>query len=75
MRIVWELREGPTTTVVLTFWTAPAEVIDKVRELGRSRWWRRRWSKALRRLRDLVESGAEIPRAKVAGGDRISTGV
>jgi hypothetical protein len=75
MRIVWELREGPTTTVVLTFWTAPTEPIDKIRELWRGRWWRRRWSKALRRLRDLIESGAPTPRTAVAGGDRVSTGV
>jgi uncharacterized protein YndB with AHSA1/START domain len=74
MRIVWELREGPTTTVVLTFWTAPTAGIDKVRELGRTRWWRRRWSKALRRLRDLIESGASTPRAEIAGRDRVPTG-
>jgi uncharacterized protein YndB with AHSA1/START domain len=74
MRTVWELREGPTTTVVLTFWTAPAR-IDRIRELGRSRWWRRRWAKSLRRMRDLIESGAESPRAEIAGGDRVSTGV
>jgi uncharacterized protein YndB with AHSA1/START domain len=75
MRIVWELQEGPTTTIALTFWTAPASRFDRLRETGRSRWWRRRWSRALRRLRDLVESGVEVPRTGVAGGDRLPTGV
>jgi uncharacterized protein YndB with AHSA1/START domain len=75
MRIVWELREGATTTVVLTFWTVPAAGIDRIRELGRSRWWRRRWGKALRRMRDQLESGEKLPPARIAGGDRVSTGV
>jgi hypothetical protein len=51
----------------------PASVFDRVRELGRTRWWRRRWKKALVRMRDEIESGAAQPRAKVAGGDRIPT--
>lgn len=73
MRIVWELREGPTTTLTLTFWTMPSGPIDRIKEIGRSRWWRRRWAKALRRMRDLIESGAETPRTAVAGGDRLPT--
>jgi hypothetical protein len=75
MRIVWELEEGPTTTVTLTFWTKPAGAFDRARELGRSRWWKRRWGKALRRLRELIESGAAAPRTEVAGGDRLPTAV
>lgn len=71
MRIVWELEEGPTTKVTLTFWTAPASLVDRLRELGRSRWWRRRWGKALRRMRELIESGAAAPRTELAGGDRV----
>ena len=71
MRIVWELEEGPTTKVTLTFWTAPASLFDRLRELGRSRWWRRRWGKALRRMRELIESGAAAPRTELAGGDRM----
>jgi len=74
VRIVWELTEGPTTTVTLTFWTKPSSPIDRVRELGRSRWWRRRWSRALRRLRELVEADGEVPRVEVAGGDRLPSG-
>ena len=70
VRTVWELKEGPVTQVQLTFWTAPTHPIDRVREFGRSRWWRRRWSKALRRLREAVEGGPEsVPRAQVAGAD------
>jgi len=71
IRTVWELEEGPTTTVRLTFWTAPSSVFDRVRELGRTRWWRRRWSKALRRMQELIESGASAPRTEVAGADRL----
>jgi uncharacterized protein YndB with AHSA1/START domain len=71
IRTVWELEEGQTTTVTLTFWTSPPSVFDRVRELGRSGWWKRRWSKALRRMQELIESGAAAPRTEVAGGDRL----
>jgi uncharacterized protein YndB with AHSA1/START domain len=71
MRIVWELEEGPTTRVSLTFWTIPAGRFDRIREIGRERWWRRRWKRALMRLRELIESGEAPPRAEVAGGDRV----
>ena len=70
LRMVWELTEGPgaVTTVKLSFWTEPS---------GRgARWWRRRWSKALRRLADAVES--DQPAADmivVAGGNRQLTGI
>jgi uncharacterized protein YndB with AHSA1/START domain len=75
-RALWELREGPgeaMTTLVFTFWTEPRAVVDRLRELGRGGWWRRRWKRALRRLRELIESGAEeaVPRAGVAGVDRV----
>jgi uncharacterized protein YndB with AHSA1/START domain len=70
-RLVWELEAGPTTTVRLTFWTAPASLFDRIREMGRERWWRRRWTKALGRMRDLIESGADVPRVEIAGGDRV----
>jgi uncharacterized protein YndB with AHSA1/START domain len=73
LRTVWELTEGPgVTTVSLTFWTEPTALFDKLREQGRSRWWRRRWAKALRRMSELIEAGADAaPRAEVAGGDRL----
>ena len=69
----WELtEEAGVTTVTLHFWTRPDNPVDRVREVGRSRWWRRRWSRALRRMRQLVESGAEdVQRAGVAGADRL----
>ena len=71
IRTVWELEEGPTTTVRLTFWTVPPSAFDRVREIGRTRWWRRRWSKALRRMQELIESGAAVSRTEVAGSDRL----
>ena len=71
MRIVWELEEGPTTTVTLTFWTLPPGLLDRLREIGREGWWRRRWKRALIRLRDLVESGETPPRAAIGGADRV----
>jgi uncharacterized protein YndB with AHSA1/START domain len=75
-RALWELREGPgeeMTTLVFTFSTEPSAVVDRLRELGRGGWWRRRWKRALHRLRELIESGSEgaIPRAQVAGADRV----
>jgi hypothetical protein len=48
-------------------------MFDRARELGRTRWWRRRWKKALVRMREQVESGAVPKRTEVAGGDRIPT--
>lgn len=75
MRMVWELAEGQVTEVTLTFWTDPPGIFDRLRELGRERWWRRRLGRALRRMRDSIESGQAAPRAGVAGGDRVPTGV
>jgi uncharacterized protein YndB with AHSA1/START domain len=74
IRVVWELEEGPTTMVTLTFWTKPPSAFDRVRELGRSGWWKRRWSRALRRLQEQIESGAAPTRTEVAGGDRLPVG-
>ena len=71
IRTVWELEEGPTTTLTLTFWTSPPSAFDRVRELGHTRWWTRRWSKALRRIQEIIESGEALPRTEVAGGDRL----
>ena len=73
IRMVWELEEGPTTTVRLTFWTIPPTLSDRVKEFGRSGWWKRRWGRALRRMQELIESGAAAPRTEVAGGDRLPT--
>lgn len=71
IRTVWELEEGPTTTVRLTFWTTPPGAFDRIREIGRTRWWKRRWSRALRRLQEIIESGEPVPPTQVAGGDQL----
>jgi uncharacterized protein YndB with AHSA1/START domain len=71
MRLVWEVEAGPTTTVRLTFWTKSPSIFDRIKELGRERWWRRRWARALTRMRDLIESGSDVPRVEIAGGDRV----
>lgn len=71
---VWELvaGSGPTTEVSVTFWTEPSHPVDRLKELfGARRWYRRRWSRALRRLKDILESGEPVERVRVAGEDRI----
>jgi hypothetical protein len=74
---VWELAEGPGPEgceVTVTFWTEPTALFDKLREpFGRPRRLRRDWAKALRRLRDLAESGRSAEPVGVAGGDRLPT--
>lgn len=70
----WELLEGAgaVTEVRLAFWTEPGTHADRARELlGAGRWYRRRWSRALRRLKDLLEGDSPLPRVEVAGGDRV----
>jgi uncharacterized protein YndB with AHSA1/START domain len=70
----WELvpERGGATELRLTFWTEPSHALDRGREmLGAARWWRRRWARALRRLRDLLESGASVEPVGVAGADRV----
>jgi len=76
---VWEVVEGPGNlcTVRVTFWTEPANPLDRVREsFGRSGAARRGFRTALRRLRDELEEGrAPAERLGVAGGNRHTTGV
>jgi hypothetical protein len=70
----WELVSGPggATELRLTFWTEPSHPLDRAREmLGAARWWRRRWARALRRLRELLESGSSVEPVGVAGADRV----
>ncbi|MGZ5333172.1 MAG: SRPBCC family protein [Solirubrobacterales bacterium] len=70
----WELLEGASgvTTVQLTFWTAPANHRDRLRELvGAGRWYRRKWKLALRRLKQMVEEGGPVEHVGVGGADRI----
>ena len=73
IRVVWELEEGPTTNLTLTFWTTPPSAFDRIREVGHTRWWRRRWKRALARMREQIESGATAQRTEIAGVDRIPT--
>jgi hypothetical protein len=75
---VWEMVSGPgaVTTVSIAFWTEPSHPLDRLREhLGSTRFYRRQWRIALERMRDLLESGAEVPRVGAAGGNRHPTGV
>lgn len=70
----WELREGAggTTTVQVTFLTEPSHPIDWARELlGADRWYSRKWSGALRRLKQQIEDGEPLPRVIVGGADRV----
>ena len=72
---VWEIAEGPapsSSEVTVTFWTEPATIFDRLREFtGSSRRFRRDWKRAVRRLRDLAESGGEVQRVSVGGEDTI----
>ena len=60
---------GGTTRVQLTVETEPATLADRLLEaLGQRRWVRRQITRALRRLRSILEEGAERgPRATIAG--------
>jgi uncharacterized protein YndB with AHSA1/START domain len=70
----WELLAGAgsTTELTLTFWTEPSLPLDRLRErLGARRWYRRRWSRALRRLKQALEAGERVKPVAVAGEDLI----
>ena len=70
----WELIEpGPGgCEVTLRFWTGPTHPLDRLREkLGAQRYYRRQWSIALSRLKQLSESGRPPARVGVAGADRL----
>lgn len=71
---VWELvgEPGGATEVTVTFWTEPSHPADRIKEkLGHARWFRRQWSGALARLREILETGAEIEPVGVAGEPRL----
>jgi hypothetical protein len=76
----WELTPGPgpLITVRVTFWTEPRHPVDRLRERvgGAAIRSERNWAKALRRLRDLLESETPVlERLGVAGGPRYPTDV
>ncbi len=66
----WELvpNGGTMTDVTVSFWTDPSHPVDKLKsKFHRSGWYERQWDRALKRLRDLVESGVEVEPLQVAG--------
>jgi uncharacterized protein YndB with AHSA1/START domain len=79
-RTVWELLggSGALTRVRVSFWTEPANPVDRVLEKlsGAAMLQERAWNEALRRLRDVLESDAP-PRSRltVAGGNAHPTGI
>ena len=78
---VWELRELPSgvTEVSVIFFTQPANIFDRGRELLSrvSPRHRRAWKAALEDLRDHFESTRAVPdpTARIAGGNRHLTGI
>lgn len=78
--IAWELTEasGSLTRVRVSHWTEPSNPLDRAVEIlaSNSLWEQRGWREALRRLRDLLESGQAAPaRLAVAGGNAHATGI
>jgi uncharacterized protein YndB with AHSA1/START domain len=71
----WELvaqAGGRGCEVTLSFWTEPSSLLDRFREgLGAERYYRRQWSIALSRLKELIESDRGAERLAVGGGDRL----
>jgi uncharacterized protein YndB with AHSA1/START domain len=77
---LWELTEGPgaMTKVRVSYWTEPSNPVDRALELlsAASIPYERRWREALRRLRELLESGQlDQGRLAVAGGNPHATGI
>jgi hypothetical protein len=70
----WELvaEPGGRCELALSFWTEPPSRLERLRDrLGSHRYYRRQWSVALSRLKDLIESGSAPEQVTVAGGDRL----
>jgi uncharacterized protein YndB with AHSA1/START domain len=69
----WELVAGAgSTEVSVAFWTEPTKHVDRIRErLGARGWYRRRWRRALRRLKQVLEEGEPVKPLGVAGEDRV----
>ena len=71
----WEIVEGPaseTSVVTVRFGTEPTHPVDRLRELRfGERFYRRQWSAALSRLKDILESGRPAQRIVIAGGARM----
>ncbi len=69
----WELSplDESGTEVKVSFRTDPALRSDRMKELGSRAWYRRRWARALRRLKGLVEGQTPPERIQIAGADRV----
>ncbi len=71
----WELVEGPggrSSEVTVRFGTEPSHPVDRLHELWRGeRYFRRHWSTALGRLKEMIESGRPGERVSIAGGARV----
>jgi len=71
---VYELEPGAggTTKVTFTLLTEPKTMTDRIMEsFGARRWTKRKLSRAMRRLRDILEEGrARGTRPTLAGGSR-----
>jgi hypothetical protein len=71
----WEVVEGPAAAaseITVRFGTEPAHPADRLRELRfGERFYRRQWSTALSRLKDILESGRPSERVAIAGGARL----
>jgi uncharacterized protein YndB with AHSA1/START domain len=76
---VWELTEGggSLTRLRVVHWTEPGPLDRALEALsGNARWQRRGWQRALRRLRDQIESERPAPAPlAVAGGNPHATGI
>lgn len=70
---VWEvLAQGSLSEVRVAFSTEPSHLLDRLRELlGASFWYRRRWTRAMRRLREALEADRPPAQLVAAGGDRV----
>jgi hypothetical protein len=70
---VWEISEGPSpegSEVTVTIWSEPASIFDRLGETGvRKRRLRRDLSRALVRLREVVETDRQLEHVSVGGGD------
>jgi uncharacterized protein YndB with AHSA1/START domain len=71
----WEIVEGPgsaTSVVTVRFATEPDDPVDRLSELRfGERFYRRQWSAALSKLKDIVESGRSAQRVTIAGRARM----
>jgi uncharacterized protein YndB with AHSA1/START domain len=71
IRARWELSggDGAPTEVELTFATEPGSLAGRLLGWRASGWWRRRWSRALRRLAEQLEApAAAAPEPVGVGG-------